>query len=148
MPLSLPNRMSEPSAVAQLIQSLDERTDLPPQADLNELFEQLRVGALGTIFGWIPRIVTSNVRTLLESAADRLAAANTSELVRLLGSSDGTSRSNRYDAPGRSRPPRPCRRRPAAPGRQAMRLAAVNALAEISTPGATPHLDRARRRRS
>ncbi len=70
--------------MAQLLQSLDERTDLPPQADLNELFEQLRVSALGTIFGWLGRIATPSVRTLLEAAADRLAAANTSELVRLL----------------------------------------------------------------
>ncbi len=81
--LSLPNRMSEPTAVTQLLQSLDERTDLPPQADLNELFEQLRVAALGTIFGWLGRIVTPGVRMLLESAADRLAAAHTFVLVPL-----------------------------------------------------------------
>ena len=50
--LSLPNRMSEPEALSQLLQSLDERTDMAEQSELNELFDQLRVSALGTIFSW------------------------------------------------------------------------------------------------
>ena len=144
MLLSLANRMSEPSAVAQLIQSLDERTDLPPQADLNELFEQLRVGALGTIFGWIGRIVTPSVRTLLESAADRLAAANTSELVRLLGSSE---RDVAFEAVRRAGSLKTAAAVPALArllqnGEPTVRLGAVNALAEIGTAGAMQHLDR------
>ena len=79
--LSLANRMSEPSALTQLLQALDERTDLPPQADLNELFEQLRVGALGTIFAWLGRIGTPSARTLLE-AARRTASRATSRSPR------------------------------------------------------------------
>jgi hypothetical protein len=142
--LSLPNRMSEPSAVAQLLQLLDERTDLPPQADLNELFEQLRVGALGTIFGWLGRIGTPGVRTLLESAADRLAAANTSELVRLLGSPE---REVALEAARRAGSLKTAAAVPALArllqtGEAPMRLAAVNALAEIGTPGAMQPLDR------
>jgi hypothetical protein len=144
MLLSLPNRMSEPSAVVQLLQSLDERTDLPPQADLNELFEQLRVGALGTIFGWIPRIVTPSVRTLLESAADRLAAANTAELVRLLGSNE---RDVAFEAVRRAGSLKTAAAVPALArllqnADATVRLAAVNALADIATPGAMQHLDR------
>jgi len=142
--LSLSNRMSEPSAVAQLLQSLDERTDLPSQVDLNELFEQLRVGALGTIFGWLGRIGTPGVRTLLEAAADRLAAANTSELVRLLGSSE---REVALEAVRRSGSLKTAAAVPALArllqqGEAPMRLAAVTALAEIGTPGAMQHLDR------
>ena len=142
--LSLANRLSEPSAVAQLLQALDERTDLPPQAELNELFEQLRVGALGTIFGWLGRIGTPSVRTLLEAAADRLAAANTSELVRLLGSSE---REVALEAARRAGSLKTAAAVPALArllqqGEASMRLAAVNALAEIGTPGAMQHLDR------
>ena len=142
--LSLPNRMSEPSAVAQLLQSLDERTDLPPQADLNELFEQLRVGALGTIFGWLGRIGTPAVRTLLEAAADRLAAANTSELVRLLGSGDREAALEAARRAGslKTAAAVPALARLLQQGEATMRLAAVNALAEIGTPGAMQYLDR------
>ena len=142
--LSLPNRMSEPSAVAQLLQSLDERTDLPPQADLNELFEQLRVGALGTIFGWLGRIATPSVRTLLEAAADRLAAANTSELVRLLGSNEHEVAVEAVRRAGslKTAAAVPALARLLQQGDAPVRLGAVNALAEIGTPGAMQHLDR------
>jgi len=142
--LSLSNRMSEPSAVAQLLQSLDERTDLPPQADLNELFEQLRVGALGTIFAWLGRIGTPSVRTLLEAAADRLAAANTSELVRLLGSSEREVAIEAVRRAGslKTAAAVPALARLLQQGEAVLRLGAVNALAEVGTPGAMQHLDR------
>ena len=142
--LSLANRMSEPSAVAQLLQMLDERTDLPPQADLNELFEQLRVGALGTIFGWLGRIGTPSVRGLLESAADRLAAANTSELVRLLGSPEREVAMEAARRAGslKTAAAVPALARLLQTGEAPMRLASVNALSEIGTAGAMQHLDR------
>ena len=142
--LSLANRMSEPTAVAQLLQSLDERTDLPPQADLNELFEQLRVAALGTIFGWLRRVVTPSVRTLLESAADRLAAANTSELVRLIGSTEQEVALEAVRRAGslKTSAAVPALARLLQQADAGLRLAAVNALSEISTPGALQHLDR------
>ena len=142
--LSLPNRMSEPSAVSQLLQSLDERTDLPPQADLNELFEQLRVSALGTIFGWLGKIGTPSVRTLLESAADRLAAANTSELVRLLGSPDREVALEALRRAGslKTAAAVPALSRLLTHTDPAMRLGAVNALGEIGTAGALQNLDK------
>jgi hypothetical protein len=142
--LSLPNRMSEPQAVAQLLQSLDERTDLPPQADLNELFEQLRVSALGTIFGWLGKIGTPSVRTLLEAAADRLAAANTSELVRLLGSPDREVALEALRRAGslKTAAAVPALVRLLQHADPAMRLGAVNALGEIGTAGALQNLDR------
>ena len=144
MLLSLPNRMSEPQAVAQLLQSLDERTDLPPQADLNELFEQLRVSALGTIFAWLGRIGTPAVRTLLEAAADRLAAANTSELVRLLGSPDRDVALEALRRAGslKTAAAVPALARLITHTDPAMRLGAVNALGEIGTAGALQNLDR------
>ena len=49
-----------------------------------ELFDQLRPIALGTVFSWLRRMHSPNVRSLLEAAAERLASLNTSELVRLI----------------------------------------------------------------
>jgi HEAT repeat protein len=80
----LPARLSAPDSVTQLLQSLDEAAELPPQDELSELFDQLRPIALGTVFGWLRRMQNPRLLPLLESAAERLASANTSELVRLI----------------------------------------------------------------
>ncbi|HSA57120.1 MAG TPA: HEAT repeat domain-containing protein [Gemmatimonadaceae bacterium] len=143
--LSLPNRMSEPEAVSQLLQSLDERADLPPQDELNELFEQLRVGALGTIFGWLGRINSAAVRKLLEAAAERLASANTAELVRLIGAPEReiALEAVRRSGAAKAQAAVPALARLLTQGDPGMRLAAVQSLAGIATPGAMPHLERA-----
>lgn len=80
----LPTRLSAADAVTQLLQSLDEAAELPPQDELSELFDQLRPIALGTVFAWLRRMQNPRLLPLLESAAERLASANTSELVRLI----------------------------------------------------------------
>jgi HEAT repeat protein len=80
----LPARLSAADSVTQLLQSLDEAAELPPQDELSELFDQLRPIALGTVFGWLRRMQNPRLLPLLESAAERLASANTSELVRLI----------------------------------------------------------------
>ncbi|HKW08885.1 MAG TPA: HEAT repeat domain-containing protein [Gemmatimonadaceae bacterium] len=80
----LPVRLSAPESLAQLLQSLDDAAELPPQAELMELFDQLRPIALGTVFNWLRRMHNPKVRPLLEAAAERLASLNTSELVRLI----------------------------------------------------------------
>lgn len=143
--LSLPNRMSEPEAVSQLLQSLDERADLPPQEELNELFEQLRVGALGTIFGWLGRITSAPVRKLLEAAAERLASANTAELVRLIGAPERevALEAVRRSGAAKAQAAVPALSRLLAQADATMRLAAVQALGSIATPGAMQPLERA-----
>lgn len=82
--LDVPARLSAADSVTQLLQSLDEAAELPPQDELSELFDQLRPIALGTVFGWLRRMQNPRLHPLLESAAERLASANTSELVRLI----------------------------------------------------------------
>jgi hypothetical protein len=86
----LPDRLSLPETLGQLLQGLDESADLPPQGELTELFEQLRPSALGTIFAWLPRLQNQRIRPIVEQAADRLAGANTTELVQLILSKDRT----------------------------------------------------------
>ena len=82
--VELPVRLSAPESLTQLLQSLDDAADLPPQAELMELFDQLRPIALGTVFSWLSRMQNPRVRPLLEAAAERLASLNTTELVRLI----------------------------------------------------------------
>src|SRR6185436_10614040 len=55
-----------------------------PQDELVDLFDQLRPGALATVFLWMTKIQNEKLRPALESAAGRLAATNTAELVRLI----------------------------------------------------------------
>ncbi|MFL5575362.1 MAG: HEAT repeat domain-containing protein [Gemmatimonadaceae bacterium] len=142
---SLADRLSDPATLGQLLQALDEAADPPPPNELAELFEQLRPAALGTIFGWLGRTQGSRVRPLLEGAAARLAAANTAELVRLIGAGSrevvleamrraGGLRSAAAVAPlGKA----------LTDADPALRLAAATALGEIGTPGALQALERA-----
>jgi hypothetical protein len=142
--LSLPNRMSEPEALAQLLQSLDERVDLPPQDELHELFEQLRIAALGTIFAWLSKLQSPAVRKLLEASAGRLAAANTAELVRLIGSSEREVALEAVRRAGalKAAAAVAALARIVAHGDAESRLAAVQALAEIGSAGALQQLER------
>jgi HEAT repeat protein len=85
---ALPTRLSSPEALSQLLQSLEEAAELPPQSDLGELFEQLRPTALGTVFAWLAKLQHVQLKPLLEAAAARLAGQNTAELVKLIGVRD------------------------------------------------------------
>jgi len=80
----IPARLSAPEALSQLLQSLDDANELPPLPDLMELFDQLRATALSPVFSWLSRMRNPRLKPLLEGAAERLASANTSELVRLI----------------------------------------------------------------
>lgn len=141
---SIPERMSEPQALSQLLQSLEDRTELPAQEELNELFDELRVGALGTIFAWLSRMQSPRLRLQLEGAAARLAAANSEELLRLIGSSEHEVSLEAVRRAGAMRAAQavPALARLLTQEEQALRLAAVQALAEIGTPGALQQLER------
>ena len=148
--LQLPERLSAPEALSQLLQALDETPTLPPGDELAELFDQLRPTALATVFQWTAKIDNEKLRPLLEAAADRLAGANTAELVRLVQSPDLRSfvggDSTRRFAQGAGR------RAVAQPRFSTIRTPragslAVHALAEIASPGALQGLERAHRGR-
>ena len=141
----LPDRLSAPEALSQLLQALDEAAELPPQDELVELFEQLRPAALGTALGWLGRLQNQRVRTLLETAAERLAMGNTGELVRLIVSPEPTVASEAMRRAGALKTPAAV-----APlgkvlqeGAPELRLLAVQALSEIGSPGALQTLERA-----
>ena len=78
-------RLSGPDALSQLLQALDAAPVLPPANELSDLFDELRPSALASVFLWLAKIQNTSLKPLLEAAADRLASANTAELVRLIG---------------------------------------------------------------
>lgn len=77
-------QLNEPATIAQLLNLLDEATVLPPEADLAEVLGELQAPALGAILAHLPRLVSVQVKTIVGAAAERLAAANGAELLRLL----------------------------------------------------------------
>jgi hypothetical protein len=142
---SLPQRLSTPDALGQLLQALDDAAELPPQQELAELFEQLQPAALSPALSWLNRIQNPRLRVMLEQSIGRLAASNTAELVRLITSQD---RAVAAEAMRRSG----ALKTPAAVAPLAkilndadadMRQIAVQALSEIGSPGALQALERA-----
>jgi HEAT repeat protein len=142
---ALPQRLSTPDALGQLLQALDDAAELPPQQELAELFEQLQPSALSPALSWLNRIQNPRLKVMLEQSVGRLAAANTAELVRLINSED---RAVVAEAMRRSG----ALKTPAAVGPLGkvlsdadadLRQIAVQALSEIGSAGALQALERA-----
>ncbi len=141
----LATRLSAPDTLAQLLQALDDASDLPPPEDLQALFEQLQPVALATVFQWLNRSRNERLRPLLELAAERLASANTAQLVKLIDSPDpevaleAIRRSGGLKAQGAV----PQLAKVLAGGDDERRQLAVGALTAIGSPGALQALERA-----
>ena len=141
----LPERLSEPAALTQLLETVDLMPLSPPQVDLPELFGLLRPAALETVFLFLTRTQNPSLRTLLEGAADRLASLYTSELVRLIRSPEpGVAlEAIQRAAAMKAAVAVPALAQVSNDGITAqMRLAAALALADIGSPGALQALER------
>ena len=138
-------RLSQPSIVTQLVQSLDEAAALAADEDVTEVLRELRPTALGPLIDALPRLANSSVRGLLEATVDRLATAHPAEVMRLLREPPGDSLPAVVALCGR------LALQQAVPGlgelvshaEPAVRLATVHALEKIGSPGALTHIDRA-----
>jgi HEAT repeat protein len=141
----LPESLSAPGVLEQLLQVLEDGDSPAPQEDLEALFQELRGGTLGTVLDWLGsgRASNTDVRTALEGAAKRLAAANTTELIGLIASEVPGTALEAIRRAGDLRTPAavgPLARIMA--GRAAdLRRAAAQALAQIGSPGAMRVLD-------
>lgn len=141
---SLSERLSAPEPLGQLLRALDEAADLPPQSELVELFEQFRPAALATIFSWLPRLQNAKVKPLVEHAADRLAGANTAQLVKLILSKDqaiaieAVRRAAALKTPAAAAP----LAKVLVEGDVVLRQAAVKALTDIGSAGALQALEK------
>ncbi|HWC72628.1 MAG TPA: HEAT repeat domain-containing protein [Gemmatimonadales bacterium] len=141
----LPARLSQPEALSQLLQSLDEATSHPTEEDLTELFSELRADALAPLMGWLPKLHNERVRALVQSSAERLAQAHAAEVLKALASSDPAVQLEMVRLAGRLK-------LPGAPdgmgpllehGERDLKLAVVEALTTIGSPSATRLLEKA-----
>ena len=141
----LPERLSAPQPLSQLLQGLDESADLPSQNELTELVQRLQPASLGTIFSWLPKLQNQRVRALVQQAADRLATGNTGELVRLISAPDRgvAMEAMRRSAGLKTQAGVVPIARVLAGGDVELRQAAVAALSEIGSGGALQALERA-----
>ncbi|MFL5464943.1 MAG: HEAT repeat domain-containing protein [Gemmatimonadaceae bacterium] len=137
--------MSDPKPLGQLLQALEDSPLRAPQHELDDLFGILQPRALETILSWIGRSNNPQLKMLLESAASRLAAGNSAELIRLIGSDDEAVvlEAIRRAAALKSPAAVPALGKMLTVGEVDMRVAAVTALAEIGSPGAMQMLERA-----
>jgi hypothetical protein len=137
-------RLSEPDIVRQLMQSIDEAATPPGDEDLGEVLRELRPSALGPIVGYLPSLQNAHMRELLEAAADRLAAGHPAEVLRLLRDPGQEALREIVGMCGR------LKLQGAVPGLgdlvthvdPELRLAAVQALADIGSVGALAAMER------
>ena len=137
--------MSDPKPLGQLLQALEDSPLRAPQHELDELFGILQPTALETILSWIGRSTNQQLKMLLEVAAGRLAASNSAELIRLIGSDDEAVvlEAIRRAAALKSPAAVPALGKMLTVGEADMRLAAVTALNNIGSAGAMQMLERA-----
>jgi HEAT repeat protein len=81
-------RLSEPDAIAQLLDSVHSSETATAAETLEALATEWRVGALGPLLAWLASAPIGVARAAVERAAERLAEQHDSELVRHLESPD------------------------------------------------------------
>jgi hypothetical protein len=143
--LRLPDRVSDPLVLGQLLQALEDAPLRQWQGELSQLFSQLRGVALEPLLAHLARTANADLRTMLEGAAARLIAGNTGELVRLIGSTDEAVAMSAVQRAGALRSPAAVA--PLAKlllnSNVEMRRLATTALADIGSSGAMQVVERA-----
>ncbi|MBS1241801.1 MAG: hypothetical protein H6R40_1228 [Gemmatimonadetes bacterium] len=137
------NLLSEPATIAQLLQSLDESEVEPSEDDLGEVLRELKPRALGSILTQLPLLTSVRIREVIGAAAERLAAANSAELLRLFETLGPEALPGAIRLAGRlgiqaSIGPLAQLVRHVVPE---VRLAAVEVLGDLGTPGAMAGLE-------
>lgn len=140
----LPQRLSEEQALSQLVQALDEAASLPPTEELGELFGELRGEGLPTLFTWLPKLANPRVREVVEHAVHRLASANSATVAAAFQSRDTAAVVAAVRIAGRLKlaPTVGALGQALGHAEPVVRVAVVNALAEIASPAAVQALER------
>ena len=84
----IPVRISNPTALGQLIQSLDDAAVQPTRDEISELFAELGPQVLDTILTWIPKLTNERVREVLRVVARGIANAHPAQAVNALKAQD------------------------------------------------------------
>ncbi|HJQ65905.1 MAG TPA: HEAT repeat domain-containing protein [Gemmatimonadales bacterium] len=140
---AIPARLSQPEALSQLLQSLDEASVHPTEEELGNLFKELRPEALITLASWVPRLSNERVKTLVKRSAERLATQNAAEVLKALASNDAGTALEMVRLAGRLRlngAPEGMGRL-LAEGDHETKLAVIDALTSIASPTALRMLE-------
>ncbi len=142
---NVPSRLSEADTLGQLLQSLDESLVHPSEEELTGLFRELRPQALEGVLGWLPKLTNERVRSLLDTAAQRLAQAHPQVMVEALKTPDDVIllEAIRLVSMAKLLPVVPALGLLVGGGSPQVKRAAVDALAVIGTTGAMQQLERA-----
>ncbi|MGH3993989.1 MAG: HEAT repeat domain-containing protein, partial [Pseudonocardiaceae bacterium] len=139
------SKLSDPAIVSQLLQSLDEAPALAGDAQVADVLRELRATALEPVLTWIPNLSSAPLRSLLEGVADRLAGSHTAEVLRILRSPESEALAAVVALCGRLQLHQSVAglAETVAHRDPAVRLATVQALAELGTPSALALVDKA-----
>ena len=142
---ALPGLISSPTVLSQLLAALNDATVVPPQEDLDALFEQLQGETLGTILSGLKQTQRPELRTMLERTAARLASSNTAELLKLIAADDEQVAVEAMRRAADLKTPAAVGHLLKCLSHQSVgrRLGAVQALSEIGSPGALRALESA-----
>ena len=138
-------KLSEPAIVGQLLQSLDEASNLGVEAHAAEVLREMTGTALEPLVSWLPNLSSEPLRKMLEDVVDRLAHTYPNEVQRILKLPESPALLGMVEMCGR------LGLQQAVPGLAetlghsdpAVRLAAVQALGQLGTPGAMTVVDKA-----
>jgi hypothetical protein len=136
--------LSEPAVVEEMLQAIEEAVQPPPEADLAELFRELRGTALEPVLAWLPKLTKEQVRQMLERVVTRLAESFPADVHKILASPESAALPGAVALAGR------LKMQSAVAGLgltlqhadPAIRLAAAQALGGIGSPGALQALER------
>lgn len=137
-------RLSEPAILSQLLQSLEEAEAVPPDEDIGEVLGELHAAGLETMLTFLPTLKRPAIRRILESSVDRLGAVHTDVVMGILGrhQSDALPGAIALAARLDLQSAVPALDRLVDHPDPVVRLAAVEALAAIGSPGALTALER------
>jgi len=86
--VTFPAKLSDPEALDQLLQTLDEAHVHPTEEDLGELFQEFTPAAMDTVLAWLPRLTNERAKAMIARATDDLAIAHPEAVGKALASDD------------------------------------------------------------
>ena len=137
--------LSEPTIVGQLLQSLDEASNLGVDEHAAEVLRELRASALEPCVSWVPNLTSAPLRKMLEDLVDRLAHTYPTEVRRILGIQDSAALPGMIALCGRLGLHQAVSALADAMDHPdpAVRLAIIQTLGQLGTPGALTVVDKA-----
>lgn len=139
------SKLSEPAIVGQLLQSLDEASDLGVDKHAAEVLRELRGSALEPLVSWQPNLSSEPLRKMVEEVVDRLANTYPAEVQRILKLPESPALLGMVAMCGRLGLNQSVAGLAETMGNPdpAVRMAAIQALGQLATPGALTVVDKA-----